>query len=71
MASPESLDAGKLYVWLFNLIEMYVERTDLGQVYGQRIAFRLSDEYGPEPDIAFVQKSRLHLERRGHFERRP
>jgi Uma2 family endonuclease len=37
----------------------------LGKVYGSRVAFRLAERQGPEPDIAFVRTDRLHLVQRG------
>lgn len=71
MASPESLDANLLFVWLLSLLEFFVEAKDLGRVYGTRVAFRLDDKNGPEPDIAFVRKSRVRLGKRGFFAGRP
>jgi len=66
IASPDNTDAGKLYTWLHALLGYYVNTMDLGELFGQRIAFRLADDYGPEPDIAFVKKSRTHLIERGY-----
>src|SRR5262245_42331240 len=65
MASPENTDANKLYTWLYRLLGDYVEEREIGQLFSQRVAFRLSEEYGPEPDIAFVKSARLHLVTRG------
>jgi Uma2 family endonuclease len=65
MASPENTDANKLYTWLYNLLDNYLEEREIGQLFSQRVAFRLSEEYGPEPDIAFVKSARLHLVTRG------
>jgi Uma2 family endonuclease len=65
MASPDNTDANDLFVWLLGLISFYVEAKDLGKVYGSRVAFRLAEQQGPEPDIAFVRKERLHLVQRG------
>lgn len=67
VASPDNLDAGKLFLWLVFVIYGYLEKRDLGELFGSRIAFRLSDYNSPEPDLAFVLKKRLHLSRRGHF----
>jgi Uma2 family endonuclease len=71
MASPDNLDAGELFLWLAWVLGGYVEEKNLGRVFGSRIAFRLSKNHAPEPDIAFVVKSRLHLARKGFFEGRP
>src|SRR5262249_30797584 len=61
MASPENTDANDLFVWLIRLMGDFVEVKELGKVYGSRVAFRLGEGQGPEPDIAFVRKDRLHL----------
>src|SRR6516165_10065172 len=66
MASPDNTDANDLFVWLLRLLGDFVEEKDLGKVYGSRVAFRLGESHGPEPDIAYVRKERLHLVRRGY-----
>jgi Uma2 family endonuclease len=35
-----------------------------GRVFGSRIAFRLDDANGPEPDVAYVGPERVHLIRK-------
>jgi Uma2 family endonuclease len=65
MASPENTDAAELFAWLLSLMVAYVAEHDLGKVYGSRVAFRLSDTYAPEPDIAFVRKRRKGIIERG------
>jgi Uma2 family endonuclease len=54
MASPENTDANDLFLWLSTVMYGYVERKKLGYVFGSRVAFRLDERNGPEPDIAFV-----------------
>jgi Uma2 family endonuclease len=71
MASPESLDANDLFLWLVTLIRDFVEDRGLGKVYGSRVAFRLDEKHGPEPDIAFVRRDRLHLDRKGYIDGPP
>lgn len=66
MTSPENTAANDLFGWLFGLMKFFVAAKDLGKVFGSRVAFRLDDRNGPEPDIAFVRKGRLHLVRRGY-----
>jgi Uma2 family endonuclease len=61
MASPDNTDANALFVWLIGLLHDFAELRDLGKVYGSRVAFRLDKRNGPEPDIGFVRKKRLHL----------
>jgi Uma2 family endonuclease len=71
MASPENLDANKLFMWLGGLMTVYVDTRGLGTVLGSRVAFRLGDLGGPEPDLAFVRTDRLHLLRRGYVDGPP
>src|SRR5262245_61686066 len=66
MASPDNTDANDLFVWLITLMNLFCRRKKLGKVYGSRVAFRLDDREGPEPDIAFVAANRLDLVRRGY-----
>src|SRR5262249_51630935 len=65
MASPDNTDANDLFMWLGGLIDDFAEARDLGNVYGSRVAFKLSEVEAPEPDIGFVRTSRLNLVRRG------
>src|SRR5262249_55927142 len=67
MASPENTDPNLLFFWLGGLLSLFVETLDLGEVFGSRVALRLDRKNGPEPDILFVRKARLHLVRRGHI----
>jgi len=71
MASPENTDANDLFGWLFRLLGDFVEERDLGRIFGSRVAFRLDDDHGPEPDIAFVRTDRLHLVKRGYVDGPP
>ncbi|MBV9124013.1 MAG: Uma2 family endonuclease [Planctomycetes bacterium] len=71
IASPENMDAGRLFVWLLCVIAGYIEHQKLGEVFGSRIAFRLGPKQGPEPDLAFVKKERLHLVQETYFEGPP
>lgn len=71
MSSPENTDANALFCWLFRLIGDFVEERELGRIFGSRVAFRLGEPHGPEPDIAFVRKDRLHIVQRGFVEGPP
>jgi Uma2 family endonuclease len=66
MASPENTDANDLFMWLGGLMYDFADERELGKVYGTRVAFRLDKHNGPEPDIGFVRKKRLHLVERGY-----
>jgi len=71
MSSPENTDANTLLVWLLRVIGDFVEERELGNVYASRVAFRLGETQGPEPDIAFVCTERLHIVERGHVKGSP
>jgi Uma2 family endonuclease len=68
MASPDTTDANELFIWLSGLIYDFAEVKELGRVYGPRVAVRLDRVNGPEPDIVFVHKSRLHRVKRSFVE---
>lgn len=59
MASPDSIEAARLFTWLFRLLCDYVEKYDLGEVFPLRVAFRLASGAAPEPDIGFLAKENL------------
>jgi Uma2 family endonuclease len=71
MASPDNTDANELFMWLGSLMQFFVNARGLGKVYGSRVAFRLDNYNGPEPDIAFVRKTRLDRVARGHVKGGP
>jgi Uma2 family endonuclease len=68
MASPENTDANELFGWLFTVMNLFVRRKKLGQISGSRVAFRLAEKHGPEPDIAFVRTENLDRVKRGGVE---
>ncbi|MEX2561125.1 MAG: Uma2 family endonuclease [Pirellulales bacterium] len=65
MASPESTDDNRLVVWLSTLMGGFADESDLGEVFVTRVAFRITEKRGPEPDVAFVARRRLRLVQRG------
>ncbi len=72
MASPDNIDHYRLNKWLFWLADSYLDAVNLGgELFGYRIAFRLDDGSGPEPDLAYVSKRRLQLVRRGFIDGAP
>jgi Uma2 family endonuclease len=71
MSSPDNTDANSLFMWLGGLIHLFAEERELGEVFGSRVAFRMDEPQGPEPDIAFVRTERLHLVKRGYVEGAP
>lgn len=68
MASPENLNANALFLWMGRLMGDFIDEVELpGKLFGSRVAFRLDDIDGPEPDLAFVRARRLHLQREVYF----
>src|SRR5262249_25513745 len=71
MASPDSLEANDLFMFLATLFRLFVSQHRLGRVFGSRAAFRLDEYSCPEPDIAFVRSGRLRTARGGRFNGAP
>lgn len=68
MPSPENTDDNELFIWLVTVINLFVRRNKLGQIYGSRVALRLAEKHGPEPDIAFVRNENMERVTRGGVE---
>ncbi len=66
-ASPDNTDASSLQTWIAALMDFFADETDAGKIFISRVALRLDERNGPEPDIVFVRKNRLHLVKRGHI----
>jgi Uma2 family endonuclease len=71
MASPDNIEAARVFTWLFRLLCEYVEIRDLGEVYALRVAFRLDDGAGPEPDIGYLTKKNRRRAFGGYVEGPP
>ncbi|MFN4258706.1 MAG: Uma2 family endonuclease [Gemmataceae bacterium] len=56
MASSENWDANQLLFWLSGLMFDFAEATNAGEVFGSRVALRLDDRNGPEPDVGFLRQ---------------
>lgn len=61
MASPENTDHNKVIMWLAKVLGTFSEERRLGEVFVNRVAFRLAKDTAPEPDVAFVSTERLHF----------
>jgi Uma2 family endonuclease len=61
MASPDTRRHDRLGGWIKFLLQGYTAVNRLGEVYGSRFAFALSEFRAPEPDVAFVRSERLSL----------
>lgn len=71
MSSPENIEHNDLLVWLAGILDMFVRHLGLGKVTVNRVAYRLTDKRGPEPDIAFVRNDRLGIVRPGFVDGPP
>jgi Uma2 family endonuclease len=67
MASPDNTKANDLFIRLASIMAFLVDETGQGKIFGSRVACRFDDHNGPEPDIVFVRKRRLHLVKVGHI----
>ena len=66
MASPDSRRANSINVFLLTLMNLYLQRKDIGgEVYVNRFAYRMSDHNAPEPDVGYVCEDRLTLMEEG------
>lgn len=65
MASPDNTDANKLNIWLASILEFFIEDGDLGDLFISRVAYRITGEHGPEPDIGFLPKELAANRKRG------
>jgi len=61
MASPDSRRHDRIQGFTRALVEGYAKAKSLGEVFGSRFGFEVSDFDEPEPDVAFVSRGRLHL----------
>src|ERR1043166_7792342 len=65
VASPDNVLHFRINSWFDYVLRRFLkERKIGGELFGYRIAFRMDDENGPEPDLAFVSDDRLHLVRK-------
>jgi Uma2 family endonuclease len=71
LASPENQDHNQLKLWLSIVVGQYVEQRNLGRVYADKFAYRLTEKTAPEPDLAFVSHERLHRVLNGYMDGAP
>ena len=65
VASPDSIYHHDLYFWVAQVLYRYLKSRKIkGRVFGSRIAFRLDDENGPEPDVAYLVPERTFVIRK-------
>lgn len=62
MASPDTLDANDLNMFLVTLLRNYDSVKQLGgRVLASRYAVRVDEHNAPEPDVVYVSAARRHL----------
>jgi Uma2 family endonuclease len=71
LASPDNIEATRLFTWFFRVLAEYIEVRDLGEIYPLRVAFRLEDGAAPEPDIGFLSKKNVTRAFRTHVDGPP
>lgn len=71
MHSPVSLRHARLLNFVDSLVRIHVERFDLGMVFREVVAVRLSSRNVFLPDLAFYQKDRLGLQQDSYIDGAP
>ena len=71
MHSPVSLRHARLLNFVDSLLRLHVERFDLGMVFREVVAVRLSSRNVFLPDLAFYRKARLGLQRDNYIDGAP
>lgn len=66
MASPDNTVANDLNTWLTILLGDFIAQQDLGTLFISRVAYRLDEHNGPEPDLGFVARRNTKRIARGH-----
>ena len=71
MHSPVSLRHARLLNFVDSLVRIHVERLDLGMVFREVVAVRLSSRNVFLPDLAFYRKDRLGLQQDSYIDGAP
>jgi Uma2 family endonuclease len=72
VASPDNLKHYEIDFWYAEILTRFLRKRKIkGRVFGFRIAFRIDDVNGPEPDLAYVRPERVHLIRKTHVKGPP
>jgi Uma2 family endonuclease len=71
-ATPDDVEHYRINHCMLCLVADYLEEKELdGEVFGYRIAFRLDEYNGSEPDLGFLKANRVHLIRRDYIDGPP
>ncbi len=69
MHSPASFEHERI---VSRIIAEFIKKlSDIGEVFGSNVVYRLSPKTGLAPDISFVRKNRLHLVKGSYFQGKP
>lgn len=71
ISPPDYPDHNDLLGWLLAVLGNFIDGRQLGQLTVSRVAYRLSNNTAPEPDLAFVRANRLGIERRNCMDGSP
>jgi len=66
--SPAWTQHEEIFRQLLTILSFYLEETNLGKVYGSRLAMRLSEKWDPEPDLMIVFPSKYDNVTETHLE---
>ena len=61
--SPASLRHEKIFGFLYRLINNYLEKNNLGEVLGSRVAILLPNGHRPEPDLVYFAPNSYDLKK--------
>jgi Uma2 family endonuclease len=69
--SPASIRHEKIFSFLHRFINNYLERNDLGELLGSRVAILLPNGHRPEPDLVFFSLNSYNLENENIYTGKP
>lgn len=71
MASPENTEHNTILRWLDKVLWGYIDEAQLGYVSIEKIAYRLTRNTAPEPDLVFVAADRRNIVKDGYVDGAP
>ncbi|HEY8668746.1 MAG TPA: Uma2 family endonuclease [Tepidisphaeraceae bacterium] len=66
--APVSNEHSIINIWLVRILGEFVERENLGQVYGEPFQMKIGAEFSRSPDVFFVAKKNLNRVKSSHLE---
>lgn len=71
LASPENTHHNELVFWLGIVLKQFADERQLGHLTINKVAYRLSDDTAPEPDLGFVRANRRQIIKPGYIDGPP